>query len=98
MPYHYTDRGEKIENPAISQNIAYTTDGFLLPCCWCDAVSTRKDFENLGFYDISLLLSKNNSVEEILNKEPWKKFINIIMKTPKSAPRCCKEKCGIYDG
>jgi hypothetical protein len=90
----YIENGE-IKTKPVTQGIAYTTDGFLLPCCWCDSLSTRKDIENLGFYNEKLKLSNNDSVEDILNSTTFINFIEIIINRPKEAPRCCKDKCGV---
>ena len=98
MPYYYDESNKQTYNTGVSQGIAYTTDGYLLPCCWCDAPSTRKDFVELGFYNESLKLKNNKSVEDILYTDAWKKFIKIIMQDSANAPRCCREKCGaIHD-
>ena len=93
MPYYYKDNTQ-ISKEAITQSIAYNADGYLLPCCWCDALSTKKDIDRLGLYDKSLKLSNNENVEDILNSSIWKTFIETIMHNPQYAPRCCQEKCG----
>lgn len=98
MPYYYDENGKQIYNDRLSQGIAYTADGYLLPCCWCDAPSTKKDFVELGLYNEIYKLSNNKSVEDILYTDVWKKFINIIMHEPENAPRCCREKCGVING
>ena len=96
MPYYY-DNGEKISKN-VTQSIAYTADGFLLPCCWCDAPSTRKDIEKLGFYNNTLALKNNDSVNDILYSEVFGNFIKTITHNFEDAPRCCKEKCGkVYE-
>jgi hypothetical protein len=99
MPYYYSEKDIKTNNSNASrQHIAYTTDGFILPCCWCDAPSTRADIDKLGLYNENLKLKNNNSVDEILTSEPWKKFINIMLHEPESAAKCCREKCGVHNG
>jgi hypothetical protein len=95
MPYFYDKDGDQKHTNRIDNGIAYTSDGYLLPCCWCDAPSTRKDITDLGFYDESLKLSKNESIEDIISTDVWGKFINIIMHQPDKAPKCCREKCGV---
>jgi hypothetical protein len=97
MPYYYNSKGEKEYKEDVEQNIAYTADGYLLPCCWCDAPSTRKDIEKAGLYQDKLLVSKNKNIEDILFSLEWKYFIKNMLHKPKDAPRCCKEKCGYYD-
>jgi hypothetical protein len=98
MPYYYNTKKIKINNiEGVSQSIAYTTDGYLLPCCWCDAPSTKTDIVNAGLYDENLKLENNTSVENILTSTAWGKFINTIMHSPENAARCCREKCGVVD-
>ena len=95
MPYYYNENGKKEYTNGVKQGIAYTSDGYLLPCCWCDAPSTRKDFVDLGMYNEGLKLSNNESVISIISSNIWKKFINTIMLHPSDAPKCCREKCGV---
>ena len=95
MPHYYDNTGKQEHTDQVKQGIAYTADGYLLPCCWCDAPSTRKDFVELGFYNKSLALSNNNSVIDIISSDVWKNFIDTIMHLPENAPRCCQEKCGV---
>lgn len=93
MPYYYDEQGNKIEKQ-VTQGIAYTTDGFLLPCCWCDAPHTRKDFEELGMHDEKLKLSNNGCVEDIIRSEEWQNMIEIIVNCQEQAPAACKKHCG----
>lgn len=93
MPFYYQNGVKKSKD--VTQSIAYTADGFLLPCCWCDALSTRKDIEKLGFYDSKLSLKDNKTVDEILYSDVFYNFVKIITHYPEDAPRCCKEKCGV---
>ena len=95
MPHYYDESGNKEYTNRVTQGIAYTSDGYLLPCCWCDAPSTRKDFVELGVYHESLKLSNNESVDVILSSAVWIQFIDTIMHHPTTAPRCCREKCGV---
>lgn len=97
MPYYYDNNGDREYTNRLTQGIAYTSDGYLLPCCWCDAPSTRKDIIEAGLYNESLKLSNNKSVDDIIESEVWIKFINTIMHHPNNAPRCCREKCGVSD-
>lgn len=94
MPFYYNEQGQKINKDTVDQYTAYTTDGYLLPCCWCDAPSTRKDFENLGLYKTRLKLSNNDLVEDIMLSQEWEDFVNTVLHSPEKAPTCCREKCG----
>lgn len=97
MPYFYDEGGNKIEKDAVTQNIAYTADGFLLPCCWCDAPSARKDMEDLGMYSSNLKVTENDTLTDILYSNQWKNFVDTIMHRPNEAPTCCHRKCGVFD-
>lgn len=96
MPFYYKS-GKKIYKQAVEQNIAYTADGFLLPCCWCDAPSTRKDIERMNMYEHNLKLENCQSIDEIVESKIWENFVDTILHVPENAPRCCKEKCGHND-
>ena len=85
----------KIINGRPAQTIAYTADGYLLPCCWCDSSYTRSDIEKLNLFNENLKLQNVTSVEEILYSDTWKKFFNTITSDINNAPICCKKKCGI---
>ena len=100
VSFSYNENGKKIYKSPYGwcKGIAYCADGFLLPCCWCDQTNLYEDFKNLGFYDESLKLENNDSIEDILLSETWKNFIHVILSTPHLAPRVCKKKCGIYEG
>ena len=94
MPYYYDETGKQEYTNDEMRGIAYTADGYLLPCCWCDEIKHRKDFVDLGFYNESLKLSNNGSVDDILHSDNWIKFIDTIMHHPQNATRCCKINCG----
>ena len=94
MPYYYDETGKQEYTNDEMRGIAYTADGYLLPCCLCDEIKHRKDFVDLGFYNESLKLSNNGSVDDILHSDNWIKFIDTIMHHPKNATRCCKINCG----
>jgi len=74
------------------QGIAYTSDGYLLPCCWLDSIGYKQDLERLNLLDESLKL-ENNEVEDIINSEQWKEFFRVLVEDPDNAPCKCKLKC-----
>lgn len=79
------------------QTIAYTADGYLLPCCWCDSLYARDDIENLNLFHEDLKLKNVDSVEKILYSDSWKNFFKVITTDSTNAPICCKKKCGVED-
>jgi hypothetical protein len=94
-PYWEID-GEKIQNPEVIQ-VAYIAQGYLLPCCWCDAMhpNQRKSMEMLGLFDEELKVENVDDIElEILASPEWYKFHNTLLQEPHNAPPACKKKCG----
>ena len=58
-PFYYNEKGEKIyQKNKNRKGIAYCSDGFLLPCCWCDTIGNG-DFRARGFKDDKMKLENN---------------------------------------
>lgn len=94
-PYWEID-GEKIKNPIV-KTLAYTAQGYLLPCCWCDQAKQRaiQEFKLFGFYEPELKVSNVDNIEkEILSSPEWYHFHETLVHNPKDAPLICKQKCG----
>ena len=88
--------GEKIENKRI-QGTAYTSTGYLLPCCWCDTADQKdlKQIQMYGFYEPDLKVSNVDSIREDILKSPeWYHFHETLRTNPTAAPDICKNKCG----
>lgn len=68
--------------------VAYSATGHLVPCCWVDQ---DPDFEH--FYDESLYIDNNETVEEILNSKTWQQFYHMLENNPELAPETCKRQC-----
>lgn len=96
MPYYYSN-GTKLQKN-VTQSIASTTDGYLLPCCWCDAPNTKSDIIAADLYNTNLKITNNETIDDILMSNQWKNFINTILYNSNAAPKCCKEKCGVKNG
>jgi hypothetical protein len=47
-----------------------------------------------GLLDEKLKLSNVDNVEQILDSEPWKEFIDTLQNNPEGACDRCKEMCG----
>lgn len=93
-PYWNVD-GEEIQNPSIKP-VAYTAQGYMLPCCWCDASGgdQRKSMEDFGLFDEELKVENVDDVElEILASPEWYHFHVTLLQNPHLAPRVCKSKC-----
>ena len=94
-PYWEID-SEKIKNTDIKP-VAYTAQGYLLPCCWCDVAKPdqRKHIEMFGLFDEELKVENVDDIElEILASPEWYEFHNTLLQEPHNAPRICRQKCG----
>ena len=78
----------------VRKGFAYTSRGYIIPCCWLDTQSADEDLTNLGMYDEELKLANNDSVEQIINSNQWRNFIRIISEDQEKAPVKCKKWCG----
>ncbi len=96
LPFYYNELGERKEKP-LSQIIAYTADGFLLPCCWCDNDAARSDMEKFNMHDDHLKLSNNDTVDDILLSAEWENFTKVIAHDFENSPKCCQKRCKAYD-
>ena len=93
-PYWNVD-GEEIQNPSIKP-VAYTAQGYLLPCCWCDHVTSdrKRHIELFGLFDEQLKVENVDDIErEIFRSPEWYHFHDTLLQNPKNAPFICKHKC-----
>jgi hypothetical protein len=67
---------------------AYSARGYIVPCCWVDG-----DFAFEHFYEESLYIDNNESVEDILNSKTWQEFYHMLENEPELAPRTCRRQC-----
>tara|TARA_B110000503_G_scaffold99799_1_gene149295 strand:- start:29156 stop:29440 length:285 start_codon:yes stop_codon:yes gene_type:complete len=74
--------------------IAYTSNGYILPCCWLDSKTLEKELMSKGLLNESLKLSNNNSIEDIITSNSWKNFIEELFLNPENTISKCKIKCG----
>ena len=74
---------------------AYTSDGFMLPCCWLDDPPVYRYIKECGLKDEELLLSNNSCLDDIFTSDQWEKFFQILLTDPDNASYMCKKKCGV---
>ena len=77
-----------------TMGIAYTSNGYLLPCCWLDSKAYEAELKSKGLLNDNLKLANNNSVEDIISSEEWVKFIDELYSNPDNTLTKCKLKCG----
>ncbi len=78
-----------------NKGAAYTSDGFMLPCCWMDDPPVHRYIVDSGLKDPELAVANNNSLEEIFTSDQWENFFYTILYNPKNASYMCKKKCGV---
>jgi len=74
--------------------IAYTSTGYLMPCCWLDVPQYIDEYKKLGLHDEELKLANNKCIEDIICSKQWQNFTRILAEEPHNAPTKCKQKCG----
>tara|TARA_Y100000004_G_C8731535_1_gene334533 strand:- start:97 stop:405 length:309 start_codon:yes stop_codon:yes gene_type:complete len=84
----------RCEKKTGGKDYALSAKGYLLPCCWCDAITPDKDPALKKLFNEHLHINNNDSVEEILLSDEWIEFKNTITKDYDNAPDVCKRYCG----
>ena len=93
-PYWNVD-GEEVKNPNV-RPVAYTAQGYLLPCCWCDHVTSdrKRHIEMFGLFDEQLKVENVDDIERDIFQSPeWYHFHDTLVQKPHLAPFICKHKC-----
>jgi len=78
-----------------NKGAAYTSDGFMLPCCWMDDPPVYKYVKECGLKDDELLLTNHESLDTIFTSDQWENFFQTLLNNPEKASYMCKKKCGI---
>jgi hypothetical protein len=73
---------------------AYTSDGFMLPCCWLDDPKNDYGVEYFGMKDDHLRVKNVDSLNDIYTSEEWDHFFDTLLNNPERAMRHCQYKCG----
>lgn len=93
LPKWFDEDGNEIyKSPKYNRPITFTSNGYVLPCAWSDSTLEDEEyFRMMGFFDKKL--EDYDSLEEMLNDDHWKEFIDIIQTEPEFSAPCCKRKC-----
>jgi len=78
-----------------NKGAAYTSDGFMLPCCWMDDPPVYRYIKECGLKDPELALANNNCLEDIFTSDQWENFFQTLLNCPEKASYMCKKKCGV---
>ena len=68
---------------------AYSSTGYILPCCWCDTGFILEDEDFASIVQEKFRLDNVQSVKEIVESDEWKEF-----KKFKTIPVVCQRYCG----
>ena len=78
-----------------SKGAAYTSDGYMLPCCWLDDPQVLRYLKKSGLKDPKLSVENNDNLEEIFGSDAWENFFQKLVNDPDNCSYICKKKCGI---
>lgn len=92
----YWKIGDEITDNRQLAPIAYTAQGYLLPCCFCDTQITKEteQYAKFGLFNQNLKVENVDDIEDILTSSEWQNFHETLLKDPQSAPAKCKHTCG----
>jgi hypothetical protein len=79
-----------------SEPLGTSSDGFVLPCCFCDKYGRPIDDHDPiwnGLFDEELKIENNNSINDILYSDQWKRFYGALSSGPESSPMICQRTC-----
>lgn len=78
-----------------NKGAAYTSDGYMLPCCWMDDPPVHPYITRAGLKDPELAVANNKNLEDIFSSEQWEQFFTTLIHNPENASYMCKKKCGV---
>jgi len=82
-------------NSRDNKGAAYTSDGFMLPCCWMDDPPVHRYIVEAGLKDQELALENNSCLEQIFTSDQWEQFFQKLINEPENCSYMCKKKCGV---
>jgi hypothetical protein len=78
-----------------NKGAAYTSDGYMLPCCWLDDPPVYDYIVKAGLKDTELAVANNKSLDDIFTSDQWENFFTTLIHDPENASYMCKKKCGV---
>ena len=76
--------------PPGKKEIAYTTTGHLVPCCWVDNPKGWNEPQIKRLYQNKLKVSNNKDIESIVDSKEWNEFFEELKTNPSDT---CKRFC-----
>lgn len=81
----------------IGRSIAVTATGFVLPCCWLDRPDNfdeiMEDEKISPLFDEKLHIDNNDTIEDIINSDPWQKFMRELTEKSEESSSICFQMC-----
>ena len=74
------------------QGIGHSAQGYLLPCCFIDALPKIRGIAQDIFYQEKLKISNNDNIADIIQSKEWIDFYILLREEPDKAPPVC-HKC-----
>ena len=74
------------------KELAYTAEGYLTPCCWCDNPIGWNEPQIKRLKKEHLKLKNNKKVEDIIYSKEWKDFFKELDTNP---AKTCQRFCGV---
>ena len=68
---------------------AYSSTGYILPCCWCDTGVILEDEDFASIVQEKFRLDQAQSIKEIVESKEWKEFFEF-----NTIPVVCQRYCG----
>lgn len=78
-----------------NKGAAYTSDGFMLPCCWMDDPLVYRYVKACGLKDPELAVANNERLDDIFTSDQWENFFHTLLNEPEKTSYMCKKKCGV---
>tara|TARA_X000001316_G_C911987_1_gene27100 strand:- start:425 stop:715 length:291 start_codon:yes stop_codon:yes gene_type:complete len=70
---------------------AYSSTGYILPCCWCDDDKVLEEFDFI--MKEHLKLENVETIDDIFLSEEWIDFFKMLNNNSNDAPFVCKKYC-----
>jgi|TARA_B100000902_G_scaffold219541_1_gene208550 hypothetical protein len=75
------------------RQMAFTSTGFVVPCCWIDSPGGRKDATLKQFYQKDMHIDNFDSIDDIIDSPLYKDWFDMLVNKPELAPNYCKHFC-----
>ena len=75
------------------RQMAFTSTGFVVPCCWIDSPGGRRDSTLKQFYQKEMHIDNFAGVGDVIDTPLYKDWFDMLQNKPELAPNYCKHFC-----